>query len=99
LSQLKVRLALPGHKTIITDLAGRIVELQVHHAARLELTTAAADSGATVYEVSRHLFPFDKLSVHERRFALAETLAHLEYLRLRQQLQRDNDKTWVYCRR
>jgi glyoxylase-like metal-dependent hydrolase (beta-lactamase superfamily II) len=99
LSQLTVRLALPGHKTIITDLAGRIAELQDHHVARLELTMAAANSGANVYEVSRHLFPFDVLSVHERRFALAETLAHLEYLRRRDCLQRDDGTTWVYCKR
>jgi hypothetical protein len=34
---------------------------------------------ATAFEVARRVFP-DELSDHQLRFALAETLAHLEHL-------------------
>jgi len=40
----------------------------------------AIESGpAPAFEVARRVFP-DELSVHQLRFALAETLAHLEHL-------------------
>jgi len=47
---------------------------------RLDETAAALAAGArTGYEVSRALFPAD-LDASGRRFALAESLAHLERL-------------------
>ncbi|MBL8162775.1 MAG: MBL fold metallo-hydrolase, partial [Anaerolineae bacterium] len=47
---LDVRLALPGHKALITDWRGRIDELLSHHAMRLEHTRAAIADGATIFE-------------------------------------------------
>jgi hypothetical protein len=41
---------------------------------------AALDGGATAYEVARRVFLFDQYTTHEMRFAVAETIAHLEYL-------------------
>lgn len=82
LAALDVRLALPGHKWLITDWRGRIAELIAHHQARLERTQEAlADGARTVLEVAARLFDLDRLTPHEWRFALAETLAHLEFLR------------------
>ena len=82
LERLEVRLALPGHKWLIEDWRGRIGELIAHHELRLGHTLAALDSGArTVYEVSAQLFNLERLTPHELRFAMAETLAHLHYLR------------------
>ncbi len=82
LMALDVRLALPGHKWLITDWRGRIEELLAHHHARLALTQTALETGArTVLAVAAQLFDMDRLTPHEWRFALAETLAHLEYLR------------------
>ncbi len=81
LKTLDVDLALPGHKWLITDWRGRIEELIAHHQQRLQQTRTAIDNGAqTVYQVAAQLFQLDRLSAHEWRFALAETLAHLEYL-------------------
>jgi hypothetical protein len=40
---------------------------------------ALAGEPATAFEVARRVFP-DDLSDHQLRFALAETLAHLEHL-------------------
>lgn len=99
LKMLPVDLALPGHKTLITDWAGRIDELAGHHAARLTLATdhAAVAGGATAYEIGSALFPaMDRFSPHEMRFAIAEALAHLEYLYQRGEIGREGDSVWRY---
>jgi glyoxylase-like metal-dependent hydrolase (beta-lactamase superfamily II) len=78
--ELAPQLALPGHGERILDPAGRAREILEHHDDRLERTLAAlADEPRSGYELSRSLFP-DALAAPLRRFALAETLAHLEHL-------------------
>jgi glyoxylase-like metal-dependent hydrolase (beta-lactamase superfamily II) len=75
-----VDLVLPGHGPLFHDLDGRIDELLGHHEERLEVMHAAfAGEPATPFEIARRVFPED-LSDHQLRFALAETLAHLEHL-------------------
>jgi glyoxylase-like metal-dependent hydrolase (beta-lactamase superfamily II) len=77
---LRPRLALPGHGDPIRDPAGRARELVEHHRRRLEEAAAALDGDPrSAYDVSLTLFP-EPLSPTLRRFALAETRAHLEYL-------------------
>ena len=78
--ELAPRLALPGHHGVVSDPAGRARELMEHHRQRLD--EAAASLGhepRSAYEVSLALFGAD-LDASGRRFALAETLAHLERL-------------------
>lgn len=76
---LAPRLALTGHGPLLDDAAGRAREIAVHHADRLELTVAALDrEPRTGYDISRRLFGHVPLG--QRRFALTETLAHLERL-------------------
>ena len=100
LAALEVELALPGHYAPLTDWRGRIVELQTHHAERLEAMYAAARHGATALEVSYIVFDFDRFSQHEVRFAVAEALAHLEYLVEQGRLQReDTPAGWIYSAR
>jgi glyoxylase-like metal-dependent hydrolase (beta-lactamase superfamily II) len=77
---LEVALALPGHYGAITDWRGRLHELLAHHDDRLEVAFTAAAEGATALEASYRIFNFDRFSPHEVRFAVAEALAHLEYL-------------------
>lgn len=91
LKRLDVRLALPGHKSLITDWAGRVDELLAHHELRLAHTLAAVGSGATVYETARRVFDSSVFSPHEWRFALAETLAHLDYLERRGKVRRQDE--------
>jgi glyoxylase-like metal-dependent hydrolase (beta-lactamase superfamily II) len=80
IAAIEPRLALPGHGEVIRDPAGRARELIEHHAQRLDQTTAALDGEPhTAYDISLTLFP-EPLSPALRRFALAETRAHLEYL-------------------
>lgn len=86
--ELAPRLALPGHHEPLEDPAGRARELIAHHGERLEQTADALDGSArSAYDVSLALFPDDLPSVL-RRFALAETRAHLEYLVGRDEAQR-----------
>jgi glyoxylase-like metal-dependent hydrolase (beta-lactamase superfamily II) len=77
---LDARVALPGHGDSIDDPAGRARELVLHHRERLDATAAAlAGEPLTAYDVSFPLFG-DDLKPGARRFAVAETLSHLERL-------------------
>lgn len=81
LQTLDVRLALSGHKKLVEDWAGRIGELIGHHHERLDHTREALASGAnTPYDVTMHIFKPERFTAHEWRFAIAESLAHLDYL-------------------
>jgi glyoxylase-like metal-dependent hydrolase (beta-lactamase superfamily II) len=80
LVDLEPRLALAGHEGPIDDPPARAREILVHHDERLELTVAALANGpSTAYDVSLRLFD-GPLPPAQRRFALAETLSHLERL-------------------
>jgi glyoxylase-like metal-dependent hydrolase (beta-lactamase superfamily II) len=77
LEQLAPRLIYPGHRDLIENARERAGETRRHHDARLASTLAALGTGAeTPYEVSMVLWSRE-LGLHERRFALAEALAHL----------------------
>jgi glyoxylase-like metal-dependent hydrolase (beta-lactamase superfamily II) len=77
--ELAPRVVYPGHGEPIEDAAGRARELIDHHRVRLAETEAALSEEATAYEVSLALFG-RQLSPTQRRFAVAETLSHLERL-------------------
>jgi hypothetical protein len=64
----------------VEDPVARARELQEHHRARLEEAQAALrDDPQTGYELSFPLFG-DDLKPGARRFAVAETLSHVEHL-------------------
>ncbi|MET0938336.1 MAG: MBL fold metallo-hydrolase, partial [Gaiellaceae bacterium] len=78
--ELDPRLALPGHGERILDPAARAREISEHHDDRLTRTLGTLGSEPrSGYDASRMLFP-DALAPSLRRFAVAETLAHLEHL-------------------
>jgi glyoxylase-like metal-dependent hydrolase (beta-lactamase superfamily II) len=78
--ELEARIAFPGHGDPIDDPAGRARELQEHHRVRLGEAAAALDEiPRTGYELSFALFGED-LQPAGRRFAVAETLSHVERL-------------------
>jgi glyoxylase-like metal-dependent hydrolase (beta-lactamase superfamily II) len=80
IAELEPRLALPGHGERILDPAGRAREIAEHHDDRLTRTLdTLGPEPRSGYDVSRTLFP-DALAPSLRRFAVAETLAHLEHL-------------------
>lgn len=85
------RVALTGHGPTIEDPGARARELVAHHHERLDVTRDAVDgTPRTAYDVSLRLFPGDLAAV-QRRFALAESRAHLEYLALRGEIERVSD--------
>jgi glyoxylase-like metal-dependent hydrolase (beta-lactamase superfamily II) len=78
--ELAPEIALPGHGEPIAAPAARAQEIIEHHRRRLDDTAAAlGPEPRNAYEVSLALFG-DNLDASGRRFALAETLAHLERL-------------------
>jgi glyoxylase-like metal-dependent hydrolase (beta-lactamase superfamily II) len=80
LEALRPAVVYPGHRRVIDDAADRAAEIGQHHAERLDRHVDALEAGATTaYEVGTHLWG-DGLTLHERRFALAEAIAHLERL-------------------
>jgi len=92
LRALDVRMALPGHRHLIEDWQGRIDELLIHHNQRLAHTlTLLAAGHQTPYAVAQHLFDTSNFTPHEWRFALAESLAHLDYLHHHGDIQRADD--------
>ena len=78
--ELAPRIALPGHGDPVADPVARAREILEHHERRLDQTAATLDpEPRSAYEVSVALFGVT-LDASGRRFALAETLAHLERL-------------------
>jgi glyoxylase-like metal-dependent hydrolase (beta-lactamase superfamily II) len=78
--ELAPTLALPGHGDPVTDPVTRANEILGHHVRRLDETAATLSAEPrNAYEISLTLFG-SSLDASGRRFALAETLAHLERL-------------------
>jgi glyoxylase-like metal-dependent hydrolase (beta-lactamase superfamily II) len=78
--ELAPTVAYGGHGDTMLDPVGRARELIAHHHDRLRVAAAAlGPEPMTGYEVSFPLFG-DDLGPASRRFAVAETLSHLERL-------------------
>jgi glyoxylase-like metal-dependent hydrolase (beta-lactamase superfamily II) len=89
-------LILPGHGPVFHDLDGRIGELMFHHEERLEtMRREISDRPKTPYEVSRIVFR-GTLTDHQRCFALAETLAHLDHLVFQDRAQRTENEAITF---
>ncbi|MFC5402131.1 MBL fold metallo-hydrolase [Cohnella soli] len=85
LEPLDVTFVYPGHRDPFRDYRGRVVELLEHHERRLrkmaELLTDGDDSDKSAFEVCELLFGARlRGNTHNLRFALAETIAHLEHM-------------------
>jgi glyoxylase-like metal-dependent hydrolase (beta-lactamase superfamily II) len=77
---LAPRVVYPGHGEPLRNAAERARELIEHHRRRLDKTAAALSAdGRTAYEISLEVFGAE-LGPTQRRFAVAETLSHLERL-------------------
>jgi glyoxylase-like metal-dependent hydrolase (beta-lactamase superfamily II) len=80
LQTLPVRKAYPGHREPFGNWNERISQLLVHHEHRLEWFRHYMKEPHTAYDACRTLFG-DKLTIHQLRFALSETIAHLIFLK------------------
>lgn len=89
--ELAPRVSYGGHGDTVEAPAIRAAELIAHHEARLAQTaTALGEEPRTGYEVSFPLFG-ETLQPAARRFAVAETLSHLERLVLDGRAQRHEE--------
>ena len=78
--ELAPRIVYPGHGEPIEDAAARAREIIEHHRRRLDEIAATLDAEPqSGYLASRAVFG-DELGPAQRRFAVAETLSHLERL-------------------
>ena len=78
--ELAPRIVYPGHGEPITNAADRAREIVQHHHTRLDQVAAAlASEPRSGFAVSLDVFGAE-LSPQQRRFAVAETLSHLERL-------------------
>ena len=95
ISSLEVTGLFPGHRLLEGNLQERIKELQQHHAKRLQETLSAVKSnpGLTPYDIAGKMHwnirarSWEDFPVNQKYFATGETVAHLDYLRVRGKLE------------
>lgn len=99
MKRLSVSKVFPSHGTVFDHYHERIEALEQHHADRLyEMRSFVSQKReATAFEVCQHQFGTDH-TIHNLRFALSETLAHLEYLRLNGELTAEERNGVVFYR-
>ncbi|MDP1511430.1 MBL fold metallo-hydrolase [Paenibacillus sp. CMAA1739] len=77
LGELEVAWAYPGHRNPFGYFRERTQALLAHHEERLEkFQQLIQPGGSTAYELCIAVFG-EKLGIHQLRFAMSETLAHL----------------------
>lgn len=88
---------LPSHKLPFTGLHTRVDELLDHHRSHLNLLRTFCQEGKTVSECLHVLFN-RKLNPHNMFFAIAEGLAHLNYLYYNNDCTRkiDGQGRWIF---
>lgn len=79
ISQLDVNIAFPGHREPFNDFSARALELIGHHEERLNKVLELMKKPVTGFKICLALFG-TRLSVHQMRFALSETIAHTVHL-------------------
>ncbi|WP_127578706.1 MBL fold metallo-hydrolase [Paenibacillus koleovorans] len=97
-ASLQVGRAYPGHRDPFTTYAERAEEIVLHHEERLlQMRTLLQERPLSAYALCRELFG-DRLSVHQLRFALSETIAHVIYMQEEEQIREKQaeDGTLLY---
>ena len=95
LAKLPVKKAYPAHKNTIQDLPSAIQSILYHHEERLYHMEKLADC-LSAYEIASQVFAKKSLSPHQWRFAIAETIAHMEYLKEEGRLQKELGQKIIY---
>ncbi|NQX69306.1 MBL fold metallo-hydrolase [Paenibacillus alba] len=96
IGRLPVKMAYPGHREPWPLFSARAAELVRHHHERLALMEGQLSVSLSAYDVCRATFG-DRLSIHQMRFALSETIAHLILLEAEGRIRQD-DPTAEYIR-
>lgn len=87
---------LPGHGETFGQLTKRIAEIVEHHQKRLaQIIALLAKQPQHANQLTDNLFGARIKGDESRRLAVAEVLAHLEYLRLREQLMQQRTQAGI----
>jgi glyoxylase-like metal-dependent hydrolase (beta-lactamase superfamily II) len=89
IAALSASLVLPGHGEPLPNLEKRVQQIMQHHNERLALVlNLLAERPQHALDLTRQMFAPQRIEKPEPlRMALAEVLAHLEYLRLRSKVR------------
>lgn len=98
IQEYPIKICLPGHRTASKDIKKRVAELKAHHAARIEATRRIVQEhpGLNAYQIASRLTwsmrgrTWEEFPMEQKWFAVGETIAHLDYLRLRSILDRES---------
>jgi len=90
IEQYPIKVALPAHRKNEMDVYQRISDIQIHHARRLEntLEIIGEHPDSTAYEIASYMTwsmrgkDWTEFPLHQKWFAVGETLSHLDLLRL-----------------
>ncbi|NLW79641.1 MAG: MBL fold metallo-hydrolase [Ruminococcaceae bacterium] len=88
IEQYPIKLALPAHRNNAKDVYLRIAEIRAHHDQRLQntLDIITANPGANAHDIASKMKwsmrgrDWSEFPVHQKWFAMGETIAHLNYL-------------------
>jgi len=101
-AKLPVKFAFPAHGKIITNLPERVEQMINHHEDRLnEMLVVCQQQPSNAYEIASGVtwsMKWETMPMFHRRFAILETLAHLELLRRRGQLVKTETLDGTYYR-
>jgi glyoxylase-like metal-dependent hydrolase (beta-lactamase superfamily II) len=97
LKLLPVKIAYSAHYSPIIKFKQRIEELILHHEERLNKIEKLAEN-KTAYEIAEILFSHKFLNPHQWRFAIAETIAHLNYLEQEMRIEHEGSRPIIYKR-
>ena len=97
---LRARVVLPGHGRPFAGLRARADALRAHHEDRSDtvLRLVRESGGIHAYALATSVFGERLRSIDDRRFALVEMLAHLDYLRHMGRVERDRRDNLVVFR-
>lgn len=98
---LPVKRVFSAHGKVFENYAERMNQIMEHHEERLQkmVDFVNTEEKTTGSDVCEYIFGFD-LTIHNLRFALSETLAHLEYLRIQERIGFEKDgKRYYYLKK
>ncbi|PLT35373.1 MBL fold metallo-hydrolase [Bacillus sp. V5-8f] len=96
--RLEAEYVIPSHGKPFTNANARINEIIDHHEERLSKLHEILRTPTTVYEACQNLFG-KAFNPHEMRFAIGETIAHLEYLLKKGECEKEElQGTYIYRR-
>jgi glyoxylase-like metal-dependent hydrolase (beta-lactamase superfamily II) len=104
LAHLEVAQVNPGHEKPFKDLTNRMQGLIDHHLQReTEIESLIINNYSNSYQIARRLtwslnLPWEQFPPLQKRFAITETIAHLEYMRWEGKVKKEfiNNKISYY---